>query len=53
MINKRKEYRCPYCNGRLFDYIKHMNEVGINNCLIIIKCWKCHANVKISYVDLV
>lgn len=53
MINRRKEYRCPYCKGRLFDFIKRSNGVGIHPCLIIIKCWKCHANVKITYNDLV
>ena len=53
MINKMKEFRCPYCNGRLFDFLRHSNEIDSSEFLIIIKCWKCHANVKIIYHDLV
>lgn len=48
-----KEFRCPYCNGRLFDFLRHSNEIDSSEFLIIIKCWKCHANVKIIYNDLV
>lgn len=52
---RMKKFRCPYCNGRLFDFIRFKDEIGLamHDCQLIIKCWKCHANVTITYDDLV
>ncbi len=50
-----KKYRCPFCNGRLFDFVKFDNHfsLAMHNCQLVIKCWKCHTNVVIKYSDLV
>ena len=50
-----KQYRCPHCNGRLFDFVQSENRIVLemHNCQLIIKCWKCHENIVIKYDDLV
>ncbi|HQL99968.1 MAG TPA: hypothetical protein PLH98_05340 [Ruminococcus flavefaciens] len=59
MILNKKKYRCPYCGGRLFDYICYyrdpLSDIGPIGCYpaIRIKCWKCRMKVKITYEDLV
>lgn len=54
MLTSLRQYRCPLCNGRLFDYIKSKRDIMLKNhdCQLIIKCWKCRANIKVNFDDL-
>ena len=53
-MNIRK-YHCPYCNGRLFDFIPLKKDVFLttHDCRLIIKCWKCRQNIVIKYEHLI
>lgn len=53
MIRNMKKFRCPYCGGRLFDFVTNNIEPRRYYTHMIIKCWKCRTNVKITYDDLV
>ncbi len=49
------QVRCPICNGRLFDIVADENLIA-QHCIsymVVIKCWKCHKEIKIIYSDLV
>ena len=58
---KEKQYksqyqvRCPICSGRLFDIVVDENLINQHyiSCMVVIKCWKCHKEIKIIYSDLV
>ena len=52
---QRHSFRCPYCNGRLFDVVCYPPKKLENNSnyAIMIKCWKCRRIIKIIGKNLV
>ena len=53
MYSNMKKFKCPYCGGRLFDFITYDNDIDPRRYYthLIIKCWKCRVHVRIKYND--
>lgn len=53
MFSNMKKFKCPYCGGRLFDYIEDIDYIEeywhYPRLNMMIKCWKCHVLVEIKY----